>query len=250
MTAAFDPANEAERLLLEAAEHPGAMPAFLRAFGAGQAWVPGTGAGDATTRTLPAGATLALPLWESEDGRRYVPVFTSEERLAASAPEGTPFLRLATQALLDVLDPEAWMGINPGAPLGLLLPANAVRGATGAAQVREGMPYAIGEPAEEPVALLDDLCTWFAEDQPVVARAWRAVVVMDPQGGGRPEPLIGLELEPGVEPEPVFEAAVRRLERHGHGSVLLVPVDPSAPEGPAAWLLEHTQPFYTRDVAQ
>ena len=70
------------------------------------------------------------------------------------------------------------------------------------------------------------------------------VLVVDPAGGGRPEPIVGLELEPGAEVDPVFEAAVRRLERHGHGPVMLVPVAPEAPEGVAAWLVEHTRPFW------
>lgn len=69
---------------------------------------------------------------------------------------------------------------------------------------------------------------------------------MDPRGGGRPEPLIGLELAPGTDAEAIFAAAVRRLERHGHGAVVLVAVDPQAPEGLAGWLLDGTQPFYGR----
>lgn len=82
-----------------------------------------------------------------------------------------------------------------------------------------------------------------------MARAWRGQIVVDPRGGGRPEILIGLELEPDADADAVFEAAVRLIERHGHGPVALVPVDPTAPEGPAAWLLEHTQPFYVRGGA-
>ncbi len=37
------------------------------------------------------------------------------------------------------------------------MPANVVRDATGAQQIGEGSTHAIGEPAEEPAALLDYL---------------------------------------------------------------------------------------------
>jgi len=246
VTTAFDPANEVERLMLEAHADSGAMTAFLQALAAGQAWVPDAGSGAGSIRTVAAGETLSLPTWQAESGERFVPLFTSEELLVAASAEGTPFVRLDVAALLDTLDPEAWLGINPRSPLGMLMPANAVRDATGAQQIGEGSAYAIGEPAEEPAALLDDLRSWFAEDEPAVARAWRGLIVMDPRGGGKPEPLIGLELAPNTDADAIFAAAVRRVKRHGHGAVVLVAVDPEAPEGPATWLLERTQPFYER----
>lgn len=52
-------------------------------------------------------------LWETGGGQQFIPVFTSEERLVAAAPEGTAYVRLETAALLDVLEPEAVLGINP-----------------------------------------------------------------------------------------------------------------------------------------
>jgi SseB protein N-terminal domain/SseB protein C-terminal domain len=243
VSAPYEPENDVERRLLDAAADARAMTAFLQALRAGEAWIPDAGPGDGASRTMQAGETLALPVWQAEDGRRYIPVFTSEARLAGAVPDGTSFVRLPIAALLDALEPDAWLGVNPRTPLGLLLPAAEVRGA---GRVAAGTAYAIGEPAEEPVALLDDLRAWLAEEAPAVARAWRALIVLDPDGGGRPEPIVGLELEPGADAEPVLTAAVRRLERHGHERVVLVPVDPAAPEGPAAWLLEHTRPFYER----
>lgn len=66
-------------------------------------------------------------------------------------------MRLDVAALLETLDAEAWLGINPRSPLGGLMPANAVRNATGAQQIGEGSTHAIGGPAEEPAALLDEL---------------------------------------------------------------------------------------------
>jgi hypothetical protein len=172
-----------------------------------------------------------------------VPLYTSEECLRATVPDGTPFVALDVAGLLDAVEPEAWLGVNPGTESGVVLPANAVRGAVGPQQAAAGTEYAIGEPATEPAELLDDLRHWFAAEQPGVARAWRAQLALS---GRAPEPLIGLELEPGTELDPVFAAVVDRVERHGRGPVTLVPVDPTAPEGPAAWLLERTRPFYVR----
>lgn len=61
MRTAFDPANEVERLMLEAHADSGAMTAFLQALVAGQAWVPGAGSGAGSIRTVAAGETLSLP---------------------------------------------------------------------------------------------------------------------------------------------------------------------------------------------
>lgn len=69
---------------------------------------------------------------------------------------------------------------------------------------------------------------------------------MDPRAGGKPEPLIGLELAPNTDADAIFAAAGAPREAPRARCGRLLAVDPQAPEGPAGWLLERTQSFYDR----
>ena len=74
----------------------------------------------------PEGA-IALPVIE-QDGTEYVPVFTSQERLAAAGADpdqavAVPVAQLAAGWPSDDL----WLAIDPSSPDGLTLPSDVVR---------------------------------------------------------------------------------------------------------------------------
>jgi hypothetical protein len=88
------------------------------------ALLPQAPAGEGEER--PEGA-IALPVIE-QDGRRYIPVFTTEEALrAAGADPGTavriPVVELAANWPSD----DVWLAVNPASEEGLGLPPDVVR---------------------------------------------------------------------------------------------------------------------------
>jgi hypothetical protein len=91
----------------------------------------------------PEGA-IALPVIE-QDGRRYVPVFTSEDALrSAGGDPGTalriPIVELAANWPSD----EMWLAVNPASEEGLGLPPDVVR----ALPVFAGSPDGAGAPPQ------------------------------------------------------------------------------------------------------
>jgi hypothetical protein len=74
----------------------------------------------------PDGA-ISLPVIE-QDGRRYVPVFTSEEALRAAGADAATALRLPVlQLAAGWPSDDLWLAVNPGSDDGLALPPEVVR---------------------------------------------------------------------------------------------------------------------------
>jgi hypothetical protein len=97
---------------------------LLRSLATSIALLPQVPAADGEER--PEGA-IALPVIE-QDGRRYIPVFTTEEALrAAGADPGTavriPVVELAANWPSD----DVWLAVNPASEEGLGLPPDVVR---------------------------------------------------------------------------------------------------------------------------
>lgn len=236
---AFEPENELERELVRAAEHDDRR-SFLVALARGEVYLPAPAPEDGDAEELPPGASVPVPVWAHED-RRFVPVFTSEGQLARLVPAATGYRRLALAALLEVLEGDGWIGVNPGGALGLLAPADEVRAAGEGAE--EGERVLIGAPAEEPTRLLEEV-TAFARERPEVLAAWRAQIVLD-RPGGSSQPLVGLELAPGTPADPVFHALTDRVDERGAGPAAFAQVEREEPSDVAAGLLRH-EPFYVR----
>jgi hypothetical protein len=75
---------------------------------------------------VPDGA-ISLPVIE-QDGRRYVPVFTSEEALRAAGADAATALRLPVlQLAAGWPSDDLWLAVNPGSDDGLALPPEVVR---------------------------------------------------------------------------------------------------------------------------
>jgi hypothetical protein len=75
----------------------------------------------------PPDGAISLPVIEQE-GRRYVPVFTSEEALRAAGADATTALRLPIlQLAAGWPSDDLWLAVNPGSADGLALPPEVVR---------------------------------------------------------------------------------------------------------------------------
>jgi hypothetical protein len=71
--------------------------------------------------------TIALPVIE-QDGRRFIPVFTSEDSLrAAGADPGTAVRIPVAQLAANWPSEDVWLAVNPASPEGLGLPPDVVR---------------------------------------------------------------------------------------------------------------------------
>jgi hypothetical protein len=74
----------------------------------------------------PEGA-IALPVIE-QDGRRYIPVFTSEEALRSAGADPNTALRIPiAQLAANWPSDEMWLAVNPASEEGLGLPPDVVR---------------------------------------------------------------------------------------------------------------------------
>lgn len=236
----WEPDNELERELLKAAEAHGIPRSLRQALRRAAVLVPipVLPPGDASEVTLREGQPLELPVWES-GGDRYIPAYTSEAALRWGIPEGSGYLRVPVTVLAEALRGGPSLGLNLGGPLAFRLPAALLREPDAA----PGTQFAVGEPAEEPTSLLEEVAV-FSEDRGDVVAAWRALVKLE---GEAPQPLIGVELAPGVDPNGVIPAALARVEAAGLDPVVMVSVDREAPDAFADYLLSSTRPFWTRE---
>jgi hypothetical protein len=94
---------------------------------------------------------IALPVIE-QDGRRYIPVFTTEESLrAAGADPGTAIRIPVAELAANWPSDDVWLAVNPASEDGLGLPPDVVRAlpvfaGQGGGVTYDGMPPDQGTP--------------------------------------------------------------------------------------------------------
>jgi hypothetical protein len=102
----------------------GDTEAVMRAVATADVVVPQ--AGGAGQDKAPDGA-ISLPVIE-QDGKSYVPVFTSEDTMHAAAPDIEDAVSVSAAELgANWPSEELWLAVNPGTEDGLTLPPDAVR---------------------------------------------------------------------------------------------------------------------------
>jgi SseB protein C-terminal domain/SseB protein N-terminal domain len=234
---AFIPTNPLEEALRAAALEPAAGRALLAALADEPLLV--------RVRSAPGpDGEVELPLVEHE-GQDYVFVFTSDTQLQRAGYGTSPRIELTGRLLARIWPPRASMAINPQGDLGLSLPAAAVAtldgtpGEMGRLTIPQGSKVMIGEPAEEPVALLQELSAAAAELPEVAAmhRAW--VFVQD--RGDPPFLVVGVRLTPTAANA---DGVLGRLADVAGDQASLLVLDDGAPGAIGAWMLERNAPFY------
>jgi hypothetical protein len=122
MTTARD--EQATEAAIAAGVQAGDNEAVLRAVATSTALLPQTP--PAEGEQAPEGA-LALPVIE-QDGKQYIPVFTSEEALRAAGADVSSAVRIPlAQLAMNWPDDDLWLAVNPASDQGLSLPPDLVR---------------------------------------------------------------------------------------------------------------------------
>jgi SseB protein N-terminal domain/SseB protein C-terminal domain len=243
----LQPANDLEGVMVQVAGGVREEAELFRALADAELLVPQPGE-EGPLRELPAtpGAEVALPVVEV-GGQRAVPAYTSEEQLRLAPPSGwTGFLRLPAQTLAAMLPTDGQVVLNPTGQLSTLVPVTRLREPElppGVRTLDENRPIAAGEPEEEDERSLDAVRAW-AQGRPEVRAAYRALY--QPEGDPAPRPAVGLLLAPGADAREILGAAVRELQGRVDPALDVLPIDPEDPGLLARFMLERTQPFYTR----
>jgi hypothetical protein len=151
-------------------------------------------------------------LMEEDERGLLTPVFTSPEALARWRPEGGCFAErdAAWHFGLAAGDPEGRVVVDPGSPSSVVLaPAEVAALAEGRSPAAAGTPMLIATPvAPLPAEVAAAVRSAFAAE--AIVRSGRLFLV--DQTGAGPQPLVLVELDPGVDGEAVDTAMGRVIE--------------------------------------
>jgi hypothetical protein len=242
----FTPQNPLEVMMVEAHAGRLAMDTLMRALLTAPVYlVPGddSDAGE-----------LSLAALEGRDGGRYIPAFTDRGRLERFSGSDR-----AASVLLRDLAPdwpaEVSLVIDPGDPIELVLPGPDFRRIAddrepgGEETVPAGTSIMIGDPAEEPEAVLEAVAR-ACSGRPEVVAAYRAQLHVN-RAGERPHLAIGLVVDaPSGDHHELQSEVARSATAAGAEQVSVVVLDRLAEgDAVASYMLEKTRPFYSRGDA-
>lgn len=244
------PANRLEHLLQAAFGDPGHRPEFYHALLESDLFVIGkTERGEAGEYVAgPEGEHLSIAGW-NRDGKTLIPVFTSLERMNESVTEPTTYIQLNGRALLEILDSNATVLLNPGCNLGKELAPDEVKallsgtlfGMPETQRVKAGTRIQLSQPAKRPVELVGALRTLLAKHAGIKAAFMAQVCIPDTKEP--PHLLIGVLGDGDIRPA-IAEANLVAKNLLPDGELIDF-LDIGADEA-SLHLVHETKPFYTR----
>ncbi|MFE9767839.1 enhanced serine sensitivity protein SseB C-terminal domain-containing protein [Streptomyces sp. NPDC005808] len=227
-----------EELLAVVVNGDRAVEDFLDALAEGQVWVP------LPAGTDPSGSGIALPT-VTISGEPFGPVFTSAEQLAKSAGD-VPHMVPPVQDFLRNLPEYLGLAVNIGGDAGMPVRSTGVRRLRGERNTAPpGSRIRLGEPAQEPTALLSALGAEFRRLPEVrtARRGWAQV------GDAVPGLILGIDLSTYDAPSreaalaSVREAISRVPEEFSVDTVFM----DDATDSVTGWLKDNVDPFYRAD---
>ncbi|MGK5731833.1 enhanced serine sensitivity protein SseB C-terminal domain-containing protein [Streptomyces sp. URMC 124] len=229
------PANKLEETL--AAAKAGSTPAgdILKALATADLWMPLPEApgGDQGTR---------LPIVVI-DGQPHVAVYTSAEQLKLNAGDVAHAV-MGARELIGSLPQELGLALNPGGEVGLPIHAVGVQAVRdgGRKTVRAGESIRLGEPAEEPGALLASLRRAFGA-VPAVSSARRALVQV---GNQHPGLLIGVTVSgaAGESRDAVLAAVSQAVSEEPVPFTVDTVFLGNPNDQTSVWMTANVEPFY------
>ncbi len=229
------PANTLEELLAAVVNGDRPVEEFLDTLAESQVWVP------LPAGTDPSAGSVSLPT-VTISGEPFVPVFTSKEQLTKSAGD-VPHMVPPVPDFLRSLPEYLGLAINIGGDAGMPVRTAGVRRLRGERNVvPAGSRIRLGEPAQEPTALLSALASEFRPLAKVLAvrRGWAQI------GDASPGLILGIELTTyDTEAKEAALTAVREaVSRVPEAfSVDAVFMD-DATDSVVGWLKDNVTPFY------
>ena len=181
---AFQPHNEIERLLMEAAVNPDARAAFQGALLRADLYAATPEAPELPgARTISEGETLSLLNVQAPDGSAVAAIFTAQERIVEVFGLGAGFVAIRGEELLSLVAGQgAWL--NPGFPYSVHWTPQQLSAVLGKGQQRtieKETRVMLGVPAEPPAKLVAALQTILGRDDRI-AEAWLALAHWPEQG--------------------------------------------------------------------
>lgn len=239
-----NPTEEALQAAMQDPENPERIGEFFGALVSGQLWVPlpeGAGPQDDGTFAMP---TLEFQEDENAETQQLIPAFTSPEQFAAGAPEGVEQIVLPAAEMIQQCPDTVGLAINPGCEEGMPIPPEGVQmlAQDFAGETR----ITIDHPATEPTELLTEIGKALTPVSQVVS-ASRAWIDVENAGEGL---IIGVELD-DPQDEQAQQLAISAVERVVNEvepgfSLDVTFVDLVEDDPIDEWLLDNTEPFYSR----
>ena len=239
-----NPTEEALQGAMADPENPERIGEFFGALVAGQLWVPlpeGAGPQEDGSFAMP---TLEFQEEPESETQQLIPAFTSEEQFAAGAPEGVEQIVLSASDMVQQCPETVGLAINPGCEEGMPIPPEGVQmlAQDFAGETR----ITIDHPQTEPTELLAAVGKALGPVAQVVS-ASRAWIDVENAGEGL---IIGVELDNPEDEQAqelalhAVEGVVKELEPDFSLDVTFVDLVEDDPID--EWLLDNTEPFYSR----
>jgi hypothetical protein len=181
---AFQPHNEIERLLIDAAINADARIVFQQALLEAELCAATPDAPKfADLRTVGEGERISLLNVQSPDGKPVAAIFTAQERIVEVFGMGVGFVAIRGEELLSIVASQgAWL--NPGFPYSVYWTADqlsVILGKPVQRTIKKDTEIMLGVPADPPTALIADLRAALAHDSGIV-EAWFALAHWPEEG--------------------------------------------------------------------
>jgi hypothetical protein len=176
-----------------------------------------------------------------------MPAYTAPQRVQQATNSSQPFVELSTLEILRGRPPGSKLVINPGVWDGLELRPDEIDELLAAADqspmlvVPSGAEVRLGHPAYVPESLMA-LMSKSMRNLSAVKAAHLAMIEV-PVTGEPPHPVIGLRVTDAADLAEVIRPLKAAVDEASMGRVDFVPI---GDDGVSAWLLENTEPFFSR----
>lgn len=182
--AAFQPHNDIERMLMQAAVDPDARADFQNALLEADLYAATPDAPRSPgARTVSGGEQLSLLNVRAPDGSPVAAIFTAQQRIVEVFGMGTGFVAIRGEDLLSLVAGQgAWL--NPGFPYSVYWTPQELSAVLGKGQQRtieQETQVMLGVPAEPPSALVAALQAVLGQDDRIV-EAWLALAHWPEEG--------------------------------------------------------------------